>query len=161
MSAFSQEFRGIDKSPHDIVYYRENKITPPYIKVLYGRPQAKGKKIFGELVPYGKLWRTGADEATEITFYKDVKFGGKNIKKGSYVLYTIPGEKEWIIILNKNLDAWGTEAYDKRKDIIRVTAKVSKAEPVEDFSIGFKKKKNKVNMIFGWDTTRATVPIII
>jgi hypothetical protein len=161
LNSRAQEFKGIDKSPHDIVYYRVNKITPPDIKVLYGRPQMKGRKIFGELVPYGKIWRTGADEATEITFYKDVNFGGKNVKKGSYVLYTIPGEKEWIVILNKNLDAWGTNAYDKRKDVVRVPAKVSRAESVEAFSIGFKKKKNKVNMIFGWDTTRATVPIEI
>ncbi len=161
MSTFAQEFKGVDVSPHDIVYYRQNKITPPYIKVLYGRPQMKGRKIFGALVPYGKIWRTGADEATEITFYEDVNFGGKHVKKGTYVLYTIPGEKEWIIILNKNLDTWGTEGYDKRKDVVRVTARVSRAEPVEAFSIGFKKKKNKVNMIFGWDTVRATVPIIL
>jgi len=157
----AQEFKGIDKSPHDIIYYRVNKITPPEIKVLYGRPQMKGRKIFGELVPYGKIWRTGADEATEITFYKDVIFGGKHVKKGIYVLYTIPGEKEWIVILNKNLDAWGTNGYDKRKDVVRVPAKVSRAEPVEAFSIGFKKKKDKVKMILGWDTTRVTVPIEI
>ncbi len=161
LNSGAQEFKGIDKSPHDIVYYRANKITPPEIKVLYGRPQKKGRKIFGDLVPYGKIWRTGADEATEITFYKDVNFGGKDVKKGSYVLYTIPGEKEWTVILNKNLDAWGINGYDKRKDVVRVPAKVSRAEPVEAFSIGFKGKNDKLKMTLGWDITRVTVPIEI
>ena len=157
----AQEFKGVDKSPHDIVYYRENKITPPLIKVLYGRPQKSGREIFGELVPYGKLWRTGADEATEITFYEDVIFGGEKVKKGTYVLYTIPEKDKWTVILNRNLDAWGTNGYSEKLDVVRVEAKVSRAEPVEAFSIGFKKKGNKINMIFGWDITRATVPIEI
>lgn len=155
----AQDFKDLDKSPHDIVYFRANKISPPAIKVLYGRPQKKGRDIFGDLIPYNKIWRVGADEATEVRFYKDVFFGDINIKAGTYVLYAIPGEKEWTLILNSNLDVWGSYEYEEKFNVAKVKAKVSYAEPIEAFSIGFKEKKKHVNMILGWDRTRVTVPI--
>jgi hypothetical protein len=157
----AQEFKDLDQSPHDIVYFRENKISPPSIKVLYGRPQKNGRKINNELVPNGKIWRVGANEATEVKFYEDVIFGGEKVKAGSYVLYAIPHEKEWILILNSNLDVWGSYEYEEKYDIARAKAKVSKAEPLEVFSIGFKDKGNHVNMVLAWDTKRITVPIKI
>lgn len=155
----AQDFRGLDKSPHDIAYYRTNKISPPLIKVLYGRPQKKGRKIFGSLIPYDQIWRVGADEATEIKFYEDVLFGDEKVKAGTYVLYAIPNEKEWTLILSSNLDVWGTYEYESKFDVVRVKAKVGFAESVESFSIGFKQKPKHVNMILGWDHTRVTLPI--
>jgi len=138
-----------------------NKITPPIIKVLYGRPRKNGREVFGSLVPYGKVWRVGANEATEIRFYQDVTFGEEKVNAGTYVLYAIPGETEWTLILNSNIDTWGTKGYEEKHDVARAKAKVSKAEFLEAFSIGFKDKGKHVNMVLAWDTTRISVPIKI
>ena len=88
------------KSPHDTV-------SVDNITVTYGRPYKKERKIFGGLEPYGKVWRTGADQATQITFEKDGTFGGKPVKAGTYTLFTIPNPDEWTIILNSQLGQWG------------------------------------------------------
>ncbi len=157
----AQQFKPVDKSPHDIAYYRTNKLSPPIIKILYGRPQKNGRIIFGDLVPYDKVWRLGANEATEITFFQDVIFGDKKVKKGTYVMYAIPHEKEWTVILSSNLDVWGTYDYEAKYDVARAIAKVSKAELIEAFSIGFKDKKDKISMVLAWGTTRITIPISI
>jgi hypothetical protein len=159
ISVEAQNFQIVDKSPHDIVYYRKTNLMPPLVKVLYGRPQKEGREIFGELVPYNKVWRVGANETTEITFYEDVVFGDKEVMKGTYTLYAIPGAEEWTIILSSNLDTWGTSSYNEKYDVARVKAKVRKAEEIEVFSIGFKEKGKAIDMIFGWDTTRVIVPI--
>lgn len=159
--ANAQDFKGLDESPHDIVYFRENKISPPAIKVLYGRPQKKGRELFGEFIPYGQIWRVGANEATEVVFYKNVMFGDTEVEAGTYVLYAIPNEKEWTLILSSRTDVWGTYEYDEKYDVARVQAKVSRAEFVEAFSIAFKEKGKQVNMILGWDTARITAPIRI
>lgn len=157
----SQEFKSLDVSPHDIVYFRTNKITPPKIKVLYGRPKKNGREIFGEVIPYGKIWRVGANEATEVVFYNDVIFGETEVKAGTYVLYAIPDQEEWTLILSSNTDVWGTYEYEAKYDVARARAKVSRAEFLEAFSIGFKDKGKHVNMILAWDTTRVTTPIKI
>ena len=86
------ELPELDKSPADIAYFRKSKKDAPVAKVIYSRPQKKDRKIFGELVPFGKVWRTGANESTEIDFYKDGTFGGKPVKAGRYSLFTIPNE---------------------------------------------------------------------
>ncbi len=158
---YAQEFQGVDKSPHDIAYYRANKISPPIIKVLYGRPQNNGSEVFGTVIPFDQVWSVGANEATEIKFFQDVIFGDVKVKKGTYVMYAIPQEKEWTIILSSNLDVWGSNKFDKKYEVARVKAKVSRAEPLDVFSIGFKEKGKKVNMALAWDTTRVTVPITI
>jgi len=158
-NAKAQDFPNLDKSPHDIVYFRTNKVSPPTIKVLYGRPQKKGRIVFGDLVPYHEIWSVGANEATEIRFYKDVIFGDQKVKAGTYVLYAIPDKNEWTLILNSNLDVWGDNAYEKKYDVVRIKVKVSRAEPVEAFSIGFKNKKKYIRMTLAWDTTRVSVPI--
>ncbi len=158
-SVEAQDFPNLDQSPHDIVYFRDNKISPPTIKVLYGRPQKNGREVFGEMIPYHKIWSVGANEATEIKFYKDVMFGGQKVKAGTYVLYAIPDKSEWTLILNSNLDVWGGNAYEKKYDVARVKVKVSRAEPIEVFSIGFKDKKKYIRMTLAWDTTRVSVPI--
>ncbi len=89
------------------------------IEIIYSRPGAKGRQVFGDLVPYGQLWRTGANEATRITFSEPLEIGGKKIDSGSYVLYCIPNVDVWEIILNKGLQNWGTEGYSENKDVVR------------------------------------------
>ncbi len=158
----AQSFKDLDKAPHDISYYRISKATPPLVKVIYGRPKKKkGKKVFGNLVKYGKVWRTGANEATEVKFYQDIVFGDVKVPAGTYVLYTIPGEKEWTIILNSNLDVWGACQYNPIFDVAKITVPASKAETLDVFSIDFKEKKDVVQMVLGWDYIRVKIPIIL
>lgn len=154
----AQKFSDIDKSPHDISYFKSKRNAPPVIKVLYGRPQKKGRSIFGNLVPYTKVWRTGANEATEITFFKDVKLGETEIKAGTYTLFTIPGKKSWTVIINSDTDVWGSYYYDKDKDVARLDVPVNNIETVEYFSIAFKKETNGTNMILAWDNISVAVP---
>jgi hypothetical protein len=155
----AQGFKGLDKVPLDISYYRMSRVSKPLVKVIYGRPQKNGQKVFGNLVVYGKLWKTGANEATEIKFYQDVLFGDVKVSAGTYVLVTIPGEKEWEIILSSNLDVWGAYQYDSLFDIAKITVPSSKAEEINIFSIAFKQKKGAVQMVLAWDSTRVNIPI--
>jgi hypothetical protein len=139
------------KSPHETVN-NEN------VSVTYGRPAKKGRDIFGALVPYGKVWRAGADEATEITFKKDGSLGGKPVKAGTYTLFVIPNATEWTLILNGQLKQWGAYEYDKHKDkdVLKVSAPVGKTSGVvENFTI----RLDGGNLILEWDTTQATVPV--
>ena len=96
------------------------------VSINYSRPSKNGREVFGNLVPYGKLWRTGANMATKLTFSDDVKIGGKDLPAGTYALFTIPGEKEWTIIFNKNINQGGTGNYKESEDALRVTAKSKK-----------------------------------
>lgn len=158
LSSNAQKFAGIQKSPTDISYAKANRSDKPDIKVVYSRPQKKGRAIFGELVPFGKVWRTGADEATEIKLSKDMTIGGTLVKAGVYSLFTIPNEKEWTIILNSDLDSWGAYAYDEKKDVARINVPVKQSEELEAFSIAFEKTDNGYTMFLGWDTTLVKVP---
>jgi hypothetical protein len=157
----SQKFAELQKSPTDISYAKKDRNAKPEIKVVYSRPQKKGRKIFGSLAAYDKIWRTGADEATEIRFSQDVKMGDKTIKAGTYSLFTIPGEKEWTIIINSDLDSWGAYSYDKSKDVARINVPVGSGDELEVFSIAFKKVDNGYHMVMGWDTTRVEVPFYL
>lgn len=159
VAGFAQPFNEADEVPHDISYYRETRITPPLVKVLYGRPSKEGKEVFGDLIPYGEVWRTGYNEATEIKFYKDVQFGGKKVAAGTYVLVTIPGEKAWKIILNSQLDTWGAFQYDPLFNVAEISVPVNEAEELETFSIAFKKKAEQIHMVLGWDSTRVKIPL--
>jgi len=158
----AQSFKNLDECPQDITYYRETRAMPPVVKVIYGRPTLKKEKAFGSQVPFNEVWRTGANEATEVTFFQDVIFGNEIIKAGSYVLVTIPGEKEWEVILNKNLDVWGAFQYDPKADIAKIKVPVNKAERLEVFSIAFKRIiHNEIQMVLGWDSTRVKIPLKI
>tara|TARA_R110002073_G_scaffold57778_4_gene146658 strand:+ start:63750 stop:64337 length:588 start_codon:yes stop_codon:yes gene_type:complete len=158
--SYAQAFEGLDDVPHDISYYRETRVTPPLVKVLYGRPSRENQEVFGNLVPYGEIWRAGYNEATEVKFYKDVQFGTKTVAAGTYVLLAIPGEKEWEIILSSNLDVWGAFQYNPTFDVARVTVPVRRSEPLETLSISFKKKQQAyIEMIIGWDATRVKIPL--
>jgi len=136
-------------SPHDTI--RTSNVT-----ITYGRPYKKGRDIFGGLVEYGKVWRTGADEATKITFNKDVVFGDKPVKAGTYALFTIPGKDSWTVILNKQADQWGAFNYDETQDLVRVTATPDHAKKtMEQFTISTKKHKLSMK----WDQTSVSVPM--
>lgn len=158
---FAQTLQGLDESPLDITYLRPNKLSTPLIKVIYGRPKKQSDIVFGNQVPFDKIWRTGDNEATEVTFYSDVKVGNKLIKSGTYVLHTIPGKKEWTIILNSNTDTWGAFFYDESKDIARIRVTAKQAEELDVFSIFFKQNYNNTFMVLAWDTTRVNIPIEI
>ena len=158
--ANAQKFDGLDKSPLDIASYPSiHDDSNTKVKVIYSRPQLKGRSL-SKLITNGKIWRTGANEGTEITFYKDVKFGGKAVKQGTYSLATIPGEKEWTIILNSAINVWGAYSYNEAKDVARIKVPVSQGEKsLEAFSIAFQKTDKGVNMFLAWDTLRVVVPI--
>lgn len=157
--SMAQQFADLQKSPTDIVYAKTDRRAQPDIKVIYSRPLKKGRTIFGELVPYNKVWRTGADEATEIKFYKETKLGEGTIKPGTYSLFTIPGEKEWTIIINADTDVWGAYNYNESKDIARIKVPVSSGKEIEAFSIAFQKSDKGYQMFLAWDTTMITVPL--
>jgi hypothetical protein len=130
-----------------------------FVKVTYNRPSLRGRKVGQELAPYGKVWRTGADAATLVTFDKDVKFGGKNVKAGTYSMYTIPGEKEWTVILNKQTGQWGT-VYDEKQDLVRVTAPAKKNTKSEEvFTIKVDDKANNADLVMMWENTMVSVPV--
>ncbi|WP_378185371.1 DUF2911 domain-containing protein [Aquimarina sp. W85] len=155
----AQKFAGLQKSPTDIAYAAPEKKAKPAIKVIYSRPQKKEREIFGKLVPFDKVWRTGADEATEIKLFKDFKIGETVLKAGTYSLFTIPGKEKWEILFNSDLDSWGAYTYDSAKDVAKITVPVTTAkESLESFSIAFKKVEKGYHMVLGWDTTRVEVP---
>ncbi|WP_378183241.1 DUF2911 domain-containing protein [Aquimarina sp. SS2-1] len=158
VSINAQKFAGLQKSPTDISYAKTDRNAKPDIKVIYSRPQKKGRTMLGDKVPYGKVWRTGADEATEIKLFKDMKLGDETVKAGTYSLFTIPGEKEWTIILSSDLDAWGAYSYNEKNDVARIQVPAAKGDELEAFSIAFKKVDNGYHMVLGWETTRVEVP---
>jgi hypothetical protein len=160
----------LDKSPLDMCYYPVNypilkinkKATDPLIaRVIYGRPQKNGRVIFGDLVPYDMVWRAGANEATEIEFFRDVKIDGRKVLKGRYTLYAIPGKEKWTLILNKETDTWGAFGYDDKKDVLRTDVPTSTGtEILEVFTICFEgTDKNKTDLMIGWDNLIVHLPI--
>lgn len=150
----AQKFASLDKSPLDIEYYKADRMAPPMIKVIYSRPMLNGREL-SKLAPIGKVWRTGANEATEIKFFQDMNFGGKTVKAGTYSLFSIPGDTEWTIILNSELDVWGAFSYKEANDVLRISAPASTGASVEDFSITF----DSDIMYLAWGTTRVAIPV--
>lgn len=143
-------------SPSSTAHHEKNGIE---MTVEYSRPYKKGREIFGGLVPYGKIWRTGANEATIIRFTKDVNFAGKMLKAGTYTLWTIPGPTDWMIVINSETGQWGTE-YDERRDVLRVPAKSKKLDvPLEMLIIDFTDVESGSEMLIKWDNTIVNIPI--
>ena len=175
IEAKAQKLRGTDKSPMDMAYYPDNfahdrKFAPKLIgdmpaivRVTYSRPAKKEREVFGtKIVPYGEVWRLGANESAEIKFYQDVTIQGKKVKAGTYSLFAIPTATEWTIILNKDLDFWGAYSYNKDNDVLRVSVPTKKTdEVVENFSIQCIKGSNdkEITMKMAWDMTLVEVPI--
>ena len=140
----AQSFRGMDKSPLDVAYFPDNfahdrkEGDEAVMKVIYSRPQKNNREVAGKLIPYGKVWRTGANEATEVKLYQDVTFAGKTLEKGTYSLFSLPGESEWTVIFSSDLDYWGAYKYNEDNDVLRVPAKASTgSKEVEAFTIQF------------------------
>ena len=125
ISVSAQDFSGLDKSPMDAAAYPASyRVTDKIVRVIYSRPQLKGRSV-AELAPTGKVWRTGANEAVEITLYQDLSIGGSPVKAGTYSLFTIPGDGEWTVVLNSNLNQWGAYSYEESADVARVMARES------------------------------------
>lgn len=158
--SFAQKFEPLDKSPMDAASYPSSyRVSDKLVKVVYSRPQLKGRSLM-KLAPAGKVWRTGANEAAEITFYKDVNFGGKDVKAGTYTLFTIPGDNEWTVILSTAKNVWGSYFYKDSEDVVRVTGKVSTSKKsLEAFSIAFHEEDDEVIMYLGWGKTIVSLPI--
>jgi tetratricopeptide (TPR) repeat protein len=131
------------------------------VELSYSRPAIKGRKIFGDLVPFGKVWRTGANGATTITFGEDVNIGGTNVPAGKYGLLSIPGEKEWTIIISKQTDVTNPSNYNESSDVVRLKAKPGKLPyPVESFMIGFDNiKPASMDVVILWDKTVVSFPV--
>lgn len=131
------------------------------IEITYSRPSTKGRKVFGDLVPTGKLWRTGANAATKIVFTDPVEIGGKKIDSGTYVLYSIPTEESWEIILNKGLKNWGIDGYKESEDVVRFKVDAVKTKPtVETFTIQFANiKSESCELQILWENKAVTIPI--
>jgi predicted HTH domain antitoxin len=132
-----------------------------YIKVTYGQPGKKKREIFGKLVPYGQVWRTGANEATEITLTQDISILGKAIPAGTYSLYSIPNPTQWTIILNKEVGVWGSYNYNPKSDVARWDVPVKKLEgkSIEWLSIQLDTKNNLADLNICWDDICVTLPI--
>ena len=131
------------------------------VEIIYSRPNAKGRKVYGDLVPYNKLWRTGANAATKITFTDAVEAGGKKIDTGTYVLYTIPGFDMWEIILNKGVSNWGIDGYKEGQDVIRFKVVPQKMRPnYETFTMEFANiKPESCDLQIMWEKTVVTIPV--
>jgi len=154
----AQKFKSLDKSPMDATAFPNSyKISDKIVKVIFSRPQLNGRDLV-KLAPPEKVWRTGANEAAEITFYKDVIFGGKALKAGTYSLFTIPSlEGDWTVIINRARNIWGSYYYKQDQDVIRVSGKTSKVEEnIEAFSIMFEKD---MTLKMGWGNTVISVSI--
>jgi hypothetical protein len=158
----------MDKSPMDMAYYPsdypvlkiQDKAPGPLVaRAIYSRPQKNGRKLFGDLVEYGKVWRLGANEATEIEFFQDVKIDDKKVKKGRYTMYALVDTDKWTIILNKETDTWGAFRYDSAKDVLRTAVPVEKqSEVTEAFSMEFEKAAKGAQLVINWDNVQVKLP---
>jgi len=171
----AQTFDKLDKSPLDIARFPYSfRTSDKVLRVTYSRPELNGRKV-SKLAPAGKVWRTGANEIPEITFYRDVIFGGTPVKAGTYSLVTIPGEKEWTVILSKQLNTWGAYFYKKDEDVARVKGKVRMfGKGIDDYKVKFDPRKpelrdfierfsitfdDDMTMQMGWGNVLVSVPI--
>ena len=135
------------------------------IKIDYSSPRAKGRKIFGEasekaLVPYGQIWRTGANDATTLVTDTNLNVGGKAVPAGSYTIFTVPKADAWSLVISKKTGEWGTDYPGEKEDLVRVPMTVSKTSaPVENFTIAFDQAGSKCTLRMEWENTRASVDI--
>jgi hypothetical protein len=130
---------------------------PIVARVIYSRPKKEGRTIFGNVLKYGARWRLGANEASEIEFFKDVTIQNSRVKQNRYIIYCIPYEDKWTVILNNDLFTWGLK-IDSAKDVYKFDIPVSKAQyPMEYFTMGFEKIDTGVNLIMAWDTVKTTL----
>jgi hypothetical protein len=135
-----------------------NKTT--YIKITYSQPHKNGRAIFGSLVPYGQVWRTGANEATEITTTKDITLNSVLLKAGTYSIFTIPDKEKWTIIINADLGLWGSYNYNQKQDVFRFEVPTQSIQEVyEPFTIQFEQTADMANLLLLWDKTKVSIPV--
>lgn len=151
-------FPKIDASPMDMVIYRD-KSEEAVARVIYSRPYKRDREVFGKLVPYGQVWRTGANEATELTLYKDMTVADATVKAGTYTIYTIPEEKEWTVILSNRTHTWGAYEYTDKEDAVRIKVPVRNSPTsIENFSMAFASKEEGADLLMGWDDKYVAIP---
>lgn len=167
---------GPDASPMDLVQYpnssRFRNMQKPEdldkavakVRVVYSRPQMKGRKIFGELLKYGDMWRVGANETTELTFFQDVTINGKKVKAGKYGLFAkLISADEWEFIIHTNLPSWGNANHDEKTNVVTMKAKTAKTpKTLEALSMLLVENgANQVDLVVGWENTMAKLPIML
>lgn len=168
-NAEAQTFAGVDRSPLDLAYHPNNlpqqnlrnDYQEPMARLIYSRPAKNGREIFGtNLAEYGKVWRLGANENTELTLYRNATIGGVDVPAGSYSVAAIPSENNWVIIINKTLHNWGAYRYKEDADVVRVEVPLSaNDEVVENFSAIFTGEGDSATLHFAWDKVKASLPI--
>ncbi len=160
LEAQESTFEWPRSSPKAEVHQR---IATTDIQLTYSRPSARGRTIFGSLVPYGQVWRTGADSATQISFSTPVSVHGKSVPAGTYELFTIPSEQEWVVIFHEHKSQWGSYAYDSKHDVARVVAKpVQLSQPMETLTLSIDSlTANTAVLNITWDQFRVPVDITI
>lgn len=132
-----------------------------YVKITYSQPQKRGREIFGGIVPYGKVWRTGANEATEITATRDVVVKGTLLKAGTYSLFTIPEKDKWTIIINRDVGLWGSYNYNQKQDVMRFEVPVAPIPDVtyEPLTLKFNQRNDVADLLILWDRTSISIPL--
>ena len=158
----------VDKSPMDMSYYPngypvlkiQDKLTEPLIaRVIFSRPQKNGRTIFGDLLEYGQVWRLGANEASEIEFFQNVTIQSKKVNAGRYIIYCIPNENKWTIILNNDLYTWGLK-IDSTKDLMQFDIPIKKTSTdFEYFTMVFQPITSGAELVMAWDDTEGRLPI--
>ncbi len=166
--ARANPYAAVDVSPMDISYFPDDfpvlKMTKavdglPIARVIYSRPHRQGRKIFGDLLKYGEPWRLGANEASELEFFRDVTIQNKRISKGKYIIYCIPQADNWTIVLNSNLYSWGLK-MDPKKDLYKFQIPVQHTNAsIEFFTMVFEQAKTGANLVMAWDDAEARLPI--
>lgn len=166
---------GINTSVMDLVQYpnmsrlrnfveeADLEANEPQVRVVYSRPQMKGRKIFGDLLKFGEIWRVGANETTEITFFEDVSINGTDIKAGRYGLFATVNQDNWEYVIHKNPQSWGHANHDDEDNVLKFTAKTEKTpSTLEALSIAFVEKgDNLIHLVVGWENTMTRIPIMV
>jgi hypothetical protein len=167
----AQKPTDLDKSPMDMNYWPNNypilkmngkAKSMPVARVLYGRPMMNGRTIFGSILKYDDVWRLGANEATEIEFFTNVRIAGKLVAKGRYTMYCIPHETKWTLIINRDNYSWGHFKYDSKKDVLRKEVDLDKNnDTVEAFTMYFDDTRAGANLVLLWGDLKAVLPMSV
>jgi hypothetical protein len=156
----AQKLPALDKSPSDVAWLPPKR-KDPVAKILYARPSKAGRTMIGGTDPYGKVWRLGANESTELVLMKKATFGDKTLEPGNYTMYAIPEKDKWTIIFNKKLNTWGAYEYDQSQDVARIDVPTGKTESeVENFTMVFDEPSGNSSTLFiAWENTLVKVPV--
>lgn len=145
------------KSPLAVSQFKSGKT---YVRIVYSQPHKNERTVFGGLVPMGKIWRLGANEATELTTTQKIKIGGKTLQAGTYSIFAIPNEDKWTFIFNSDLGLWGAYDYNSKSDVIRFDVPVKPTSQTwEAFTIKLEKNGKDAVLIISWDNTSVEVPV--